>query len=251
MSLNSFPELIGKVDFMEIYFFILVFLLIIMFMFFYFYLNAYLGLWWQEGIIRKGKSKTKVAITFDDGPHPDFTPKILDVLKQKKVKATFFLTGGNAEKYPEVVKRIKKEGHDIGNHTYHHLNLSPKKLSTVKKEIILTEMVIKEITGEAPVYFRPPRGVYDQKVRRLLVDSGYSIILWTVTTQDWRLPGVDFILKQARKAKGGDIILMHDSGSLTKAEGADRMQTVKALPILIDELRERGLKPVKISEFFE
>lgn len=248
MAVESF---LSKIDARDIYIFMISVLIIVMFMFFYFYLNTYFGLWWQEGIIRRGKSKTKVAITFDDGPHPMYTKKILDILKKKKVKATFFLTGQNAEKYPEVVRRIKAEGHDIGNHTYHHINLSPVKLERVKKEIALTELVIKEITGEEPSYFRPPRGVYDQKVRRLLVNKGYSIVLWTITTQDWRSPGVEYIVNKAKKAKGGDIILMHDSGSLTKAEGADRMQTIRALPIIIDNLREKGLKPVKISDFFE
>lgn len=242
---------LSKIDARDIYILMISILVIVMFMFFYFYLNTYFGLWWQEGIIRRGKSKTKVAITFDDGPHPEYTKKILDILKKKKVKATFFLTGQNAEKYPDVVRRIKAEGHDIGNHTYHHANLSPMKLERVKKEIALTELVIKEITGEEPIYFRPPRGVYDQKVRRLLVNKGYSIVLWTVTTQDWRAPGVEYIVNKAKKAKGGDIILMHDSGALAKAEGAHRIQTVKALPIIIDNLREKGLKPVKISEFFE
>ncbi|MDP2749238.1 MAG: polysaccharide deacetylase family protein [Nanoarchaeota archaeon] len=243
--------LFGKFDMKDIYFILITITALIMFFFFYFYINTYVGLGGQEGVIRKGKSKKKVAITFDDGPHPEYTNKILDILKEKKVKATFFITGSNAEKYPEVVKRINDEGHDIGNHGYHHLNMSPMKLSRQTKEITLTEMVIKEITGEEPLFFRPPRGVYDQKMRRMLVNKGYSIVLWTITTQDWRNPGVDFIVKKARKAKGGDIILMHDSGSLTKAEGASRMQTAKALSIIIDELRERGLRPVKISDFFK
>lgn len=245
-------DIIKAVGLRDIYLFVIFFLLVAMFMFFYFYLNAYFGLWWQEGVIRRGKSNDKVALTFDDGPHPEYTSKILDILKEKKVKATFFVTGKNAEKYPEMVRRIYKERHEIGNHGYNHLNMSPKKLITLRKEISLTEMIIKELTGEEPALFRPPRGVYDQKLRRILVNKGYSIVLWNVSAQDWRNPGVKVIVRRAtRKTKGGDIILLHDSGSLTKAEGASRSQTIEALPQIIDKLREKGLEPGRVSDFFD
>ncbi len=126
----------------------------------------------QDDIIRNGPREFKyITITFDDGPHPEYTPEILDILKEKEVEASFFLVGKNAEKYPGITKRILREGHSIGNHTYSHRSLIPLSQSNTDYEIFEAEKVLKEIIGEKPTLFRPPRSVYSDYARELLIDT--------------------------------------------------------------------------------
>ncbi len=218
----------------------------------YFYINCYYGFWSQEGIIRNGpRNRKNVAITFDDGPSK-YTKKILDVLKKEKVKATFFLVGKHAEKYPDVARRIAGEGHEIGSHSYEHIQLSLRTAKTLVGQIDKSETAIKKITGKKPKYFRPPRGTYDQKLRALLVEMGYKITLWSVSTHDWRNPGTDAIVSRAtRNLKNGDIILLHDSGGLLKSEGMSRQQTIDALPTIIKKIKKKKLRAVRISELLK
>ncbi len=207
----------------------------------------------QEGIIRRGASNSpKVALTFDDGPSPIYTPQILDVLREKGVKATFFLVGKHVEKYPDVAKRIVDEGHEIGNHTYSHRDLVPATRATVVKEIKKAEKAIETICGVKPVLFRPPRGVYSNAVRKIILKEGYTIILWSVSTQDWRLVKPSFILKRIKKfCRPGSIILFHDSGALIKPEGGSRGHTVEALPQVIDWLKSNGFQITTVSSLIE
>lgn len=207
----------------------------------------------QEGIVRRGRTDgSKVALTFDDGPSPIYTPQILDILKEKKVKATFFLVGKHVEKYPEVAKRIVDEGHEIGNHTYSHRDLVPATRATVVKEIKKAEKAIETVCGQKPVLFRPPRGIYSNAVRKIILEAGYTIILWSVSTQDWRLVKPSFILKRVKKfCRPGSIILFHDSGALVKPEGGSRGHTVEALPQVIDWLKANNFQISTVSSFLE
>lgn len=207
----------------------------------------------QEGIVRRGSQDSlKVALTFDDGPSPLYTPKILDILKEKKVKATFFLVGKHVEKYPEVAKRIVDEGHEIGNHTYSHRDLVPATRATVVKEIKKAEKVIESVCGRKPVLFRPPRGIYSNAVRKIILKAGYTIILWSVSTQDWRLVKPSFIFRRVKRfCRPGSIILFHDSGALIKPEGGSRGHTVEALPKVIDWLRANGYQISTVSSLLE
>lgn len=209
----------------------------------------YHGIGPQEGIIRRGPRGT-VALTFDDGPHPVFTPQILDVLKEKRVEATFFVVGKHVEKYPEVAQRIVKEGHDIANHTYAHRDLAPTTRRVVLNQINKTEKAIYNATGIKTTLFRPPRGIYSNAVRKLLIKKGYKVILWTVSTLDWRLLSPKRMLCRVKVyIRDGGIILFHDSGALLRKEGASREKTVEALSLIIDYLRyERGLEIIPISE---
>ncbi|HHX26996.1 MAG TPA: polysaccharide deacetylase family protein, partial [Firmicutes bacterium] len=215
---------------------------------------VYSGLDYQPDIYRTGNPKSRqVALTFDDGPSQEFTPLVLDILREYDVPATFFLVGIHAERYPEIARRIAEEGHEIGNHTYRHITIPTASNKTLYEEVIKATGVITQTTGEYPKYIRPPRGVYDARFRRLSHVLGQKIVLWTISTRDWRYgTSAQSIVKRAvSQAKGGDIILFHDSGALVKNEGGDRSATVRALPLVIEGLRQKGLEIVPLGELLE
>jgi len=210
---------------------------------------VYYGFGHQPDIYRHGDRKLPmVAITFDDGPSPDFTPKILDTLRDYEVPATFFMVGSHVDKYPEIAKRIVEEGHEIGNHTYNHRNVPTLTSFDLNEEIIGATTAITQVTGQYPEYVRPPRGMYDGRFRRLSALMGQKIVLWTVSSRDWRYgTTADKIVKNVMsRVKNGDIILFHDSGALVRNEGGDRSATVKALPVVIEQLWERGFQIVPL-----
>ncbi len=215
---------------------------------------VYSGLDYQPDIYRMGNPKTNyVALTFDDGPSQEFTPLVLDILREYNAPATFFLVGVHVERYPDIARRIAEEGHEIGNHTYRHLTMPTASNKTLYEEVIKATRVITQITGEFPKYIRPARGVYDARFRRLSHVLGQKIVLWTISTRDWRYgTSAQAIIKRAvSQAKGGDIILFHDSGALVKNEGGDRSATVRALPQVIEGLRQKGLEIVPLGELLE
>lgn len=211
---------------------------------------VYNGFGHQPDIYRSGNPLSNmVAITFDDGPSVDFTSAILDILKEHDVPATFFMVGSHVEKYPEIAQRIVNEGHEVGNHTYNHVNIPTLSTVSLHKEMMEATAAITEITGVYPVYTRPPRGMYDGRFRRLANLLGQKIVLWTLSTRDWRY-GVtpEKIVKSVtNKVKGGDIILFHDSGALIKNEGGDRRATIIALPQVIKTIQAKGFEIVPLS----
>lgn len=217
------------------------------------FLNYYVyhGFGYQGDIFRKGDpSKPWVAITFDDGPHPIWTPAILDVLAEHEVPAAFFMVGAHVEKYPDVANRVVQEGHEVGNHTFDHVNIPSTRLSLLSAQMLKTTMVIMDITGQYPKYLRPPRGMYDSRVRRLAELLGQPIVLWTISAQDWR-PGANSGTIERRivqQVRPGDILLFHDSGALISAEGASRLATVQSLPAIIAGIREKGLQIVTLEQ---
>ena len=155
------------------------------------------------------KEDPKIAITFDDGPSPAWTPQLLDGLKERNVKATFFLIGENAKNNPELVKREAEEGHLIGNHTYHHVELEKIPAEQATKEIEDTNKEIYEITGEYPSYVRPPYGVWK---KNLDFEVTMYPVLWDIDTLDWKSQNVESVLQIVlTQAEDGAIILMHDS----------------------------------------
>lgn len=203
-------------------------------------------------IYRVNETKKIVALTFDDGPSPIWTPKILDELKKANVKATFFMLGEHVEKYPLVAKRVAQEGHEIGNHTYDHHTLIYYKPAELEKEINDAQAAIKNVTGKTTVYFRPPKALLTDREKKQIEAMGYKIILWTLNSKDW----VTFHDKQItayilRHIQPGDIILFHDSGGVFSAEGGDRTQTVKIISRLVRKLKERGYEFVTISELLK
>lgn len=181
----------------------------------------------------------KVAISFDACWGADHTPKILEILKNNNIKTTFFLTGFWLEKYPDMVKKISQEGHEIGNHTYTHPHLNTLSEEGIRKEIEKTHHLIKEISGQDAALFRPPFGEYNNKVIKTVENCGYKVIQWSVDSLDWKEIGKDSIVKRVvDKMHNGAIVLFHNNGEYT----AD------ALEEIINKLKEEGYKIVPISE---
>ena len=178
----------------------------------------------------------KIAITFDDGPHPYYTEQLLDGLKERGVVATFFVTGEHAEIHPEIIERMISEGHLVGNHTYSHIQLTKNNREKFKNELIKTNEILKEITGEEVQYVRPPYGSWDKSFEKEL---NMFPVLWTVDPLDWSSRNVGRITEKIVSKTGeNDIILMHDyyDTSVTAA--------LKA----IDELLEEGYTFVTVEE---
>lgn len=185
-----------------------------------------------------------IALTFDDGPDGDFTPRILEVLRAHRAKATFFVVGKQVEYYPEVLRQVAAAGHEIGSHTYSHPRLSGLSDARLRSELARTADLIRSVCGVAPVYFRPPFGVISSASIQVVRDCGYTIILWDreLDSRDWERPGVDRIVERVvSNARPGSIVLLHDGGGC-------RSQTVAALEKILDQLAAKGYRFVTISE---
>ena len=178
----------------------------------------------------------KVAITFDDGPNSLYTEKLLDGLKERNVKATFFLIGKEVKEYPDIVKRMYEEGHLIGNHTYEHVNLCEVDTKQVKWQVEQTNDLIYEVTGERPVYIRPPYGCWNKQMEE---ETGMLEILWSVDPRDWECNDTDVLISRVLKQVDDEgIILFHDGSQ----------SSVDAALTVIDILQERGYEFVLASE---
>lgn len=212
---------------------------------------VYHGFGHQPDIFRHGnRLSNQVALTFDDGPSAEYTPDILAILKEYNVPATFFLVGSHVDKYPEIAQQIAEADHEIGNHTYNHVNIPTLGSFQLQREVTEATAIITAITGKYPEYIRPPRGMYDSRFRRLANLLGQQVVLWTVSSRDWRY-GVtkdQIVHNVLSRVKSGDIILFHDSGALIRNEGGDRSATVKALPAVIQGLRAKGLEIVPLRD---
>ncbi len=207
-------------------------------------------------IQRGGDHPGLIALTFDDGPDPRWTPAILDILKRENVPATFFVIGKNGQAYPELLRRLVNEGHELGNHTYTHPNLGEIPLSLTDLELNATQRLIESETGRSTVLFRPPyfgdaEADKPQEVEPAFraQQLGYLMVGVRIDPDDWQLPVsakeiVDRTVERARDENPdtrGQIVLLHDSGG-------DRTATVAALPELIRQLRARGFRFVPVSE---
>jgi cellulose synthase/poly-beta-1,6-N-acetylglucosamine synthase-like glycosyltransferase/peptidoglycan/xylan/chitin deacetylase (PgdA/CDA1 family)/spore germination protein YaaH len=190
----------------------------------------------------------QVALTFDDGPDPEWTPQILDILKAANVKAAFFLVGANAEQYPGLVRRIVAEGHEIGNHTYYHPNLALCWPEHVRLELNATQLLLETITGRSTTLFRPPYAadtspskISELTPLNLAQELGYLVVLENIDPQDWAQPGANIIVQRVKQQRrDGNIILLHDAGG-------NREQTVEALPRILDYLHTRGDSVVSLA----
>lgn len=196
--------------------------------------------------IRKGNEDKKViALTFDDGPHPKETIKILDVLKKYDVCATFFVVGKHASWYSEPLIRAVKENHEIANHTFSHCDISKLNSYEIEKEIIEAQEIILEVTGKKTNLFRPPFGNYNKEIlEEIAKNNGYKIILWaTFDVMDWKNPSPEEIAQNIIKnASNGDIVLLHDYGT---------NNTSKALDIAIPKLIDMGFEFKTVSEIIK
>lgn len=178
----------------------------------------------------------RTAITFDDGPNPEYTEELLEGLKERGVKATFFLLGKEVETYPEIVKKIHEDGHLIGTHSYEHVNLSNLCDTAAIEQVDKTNNAIYNITGEYPQYIRPPFGCWKCN---LDYETTMIEVLWDVDPLDWKTDNSDVITKRVvDKVHPDDIILLHDASE----------SSVKAAFKIIDDLQGQGYTFVTVEE---
>jgi len=190
----------------------------------------------EQELMEQSQAHPEVALTFDDGPSPKYTPLLLDGLKERNVRATFFLLGKNVKENQELVQRMQAEGHLLGNHTYNHIQLNKIPETTARQEILKTNNEIYEATGKYPEYMRPPYGAW-KKNMELCVEM--LPVFWDIDTLDWKSQNVDAILKAAgEEPEDGSIILMHD----------EYQTSVEAALLLIDRLKEKGYEFVTVDE---
>ncbi|MFA5261735.1 MAG: polysaccharide deacetylase family protein [Candidatus Omnitrophota bacterium] len=200
-------------------------------------------------LYHRPNQEKRIALTFDDGPSPRWTPLILDELKKAKIKATFFMIGYHVARYPDIARRVAEEGHLIGNHGYAHSVLLYYKLAEIEEEIKYTEDVILKITGQKTRFFRPPKAWLRPSIKKKIHLMAYQIVLWSLNSKDWVSFNYKSIVRFIEKRiRGGDILLFHDSGNILGIEGGDRTQTVAAIPLLVHRLQSKGYKFVTLDK---
>ena len=182
------------------------------------------------------QEKKKIALTFDDGPDSEYTPMLLDGLAERNVKATFFVIGKQAEAQPEVMERLVKEGHLIGNHTYNHVDIQHMTASAAKEEILKANEIIAKYTGEEPCFLRPPFGSGSSRLEK---EIEMIPVLWTIDTMDWSCQNESRICSMVyREVEENSIILMHD----------EYPTTVRAALRIIDKLQKDGYEFVTVDK---
>ncbi|MFD0699059.1 polysaccharide deacetylase family protein [Paenibacillus sp. GCM10027628] len=195
--------------------------------------------------LRGSSREKKVALTFDDGPDSRFTPKVLDALKANEVKATFFLLGAKASAHPDMVKRIVREGHVIGNHSYSHANMPKLTVEKFQNQIESTENVLQSLTGYAPKLIRPPYGAISEEQVKWVADHHYMIVNWNVDSLDWKSLKSEQVLQNIiKQTKPGSIILQHSGGG----DSQDLSGTVQAIGPLVSKLKAAGYTFVTVPE---
>jgi len=185
-------------------------------------------------------SEPYIALTFDDGPSATLTPKLLDILKARHIKATFFVVGENAAEHPEILKRIIAEGHEIGNHSWSHPNLAKMSQEAVRSQVQRTQDAISGATGVTPKILRPPYGSITERERTWLHETyGFKIIMWSVDPLDWKDRNSAIVTRRIlAETRPGSIVLSHDIHATT----------VEAMPNVIDSLLAKGFKFKTVSE---
>lgn len=194
---------------------------------------------------RKENDDMEIALTFDDGPHPYYTPLILKILAEYDVKATFFMIGENVKYYPAAAEAVLAEGHEIGNHTNHHRGLKAMSDREILQEIEDCEDEIFSLSEYRPQFVRPPEGAMSPQVREVAGELNYRIILWDVDTHDWAHTAPQEICRHVLdEVEAGDIILMHDFIG-------HNSPTPEALRLMIPELLSRGYRFVTVGELLD
>lgn len=185
-------------------------------------------------------SRPVLALTFDDGPHPELTPKLLDLLRAEGVRATFYVVGRNVEAYPDIARRIVAEGHEIANHSWSHPSLTSLGAGRLNQEIRGTSEIIERTTGRRPTNLRPPYGAINERVRQTVFkDHGMDVVIWSVDPLDWRRPGASVVSKRlVEGAAPGAILLAHDI----------HPGTIEAMPETISGIKAKGLGFVTVSQ---
>jgi len=197
----------------------------------------------EDVTVVKQAPPPRIALTFDDGPNPAWTPQVLDLLSRYQAKATFFVLGSCAKSWPTLLEREVAEGHEIAAHSYGHASFPRLSNGTIAGDFARFEaVVLPRVSGRRIRWFRPPYGAVDARVRAAVTGQGYRVILWDADTNDWRKPAAAVIANRIlAAAKGGQVVLMHDGGG-------DRSRTVQALSIVLPDLVERGVEMVTVSQ---
>lgn len=206
-----------------------------------FYASSSIGSqYYVRAICYGNKDSNAIALTFDDGPVPDRTNRILDILKEKNVPAAFFCIGNRVDENQEILKRIDTEGHLIGNHSYYHKKTFPvQSLAAIAGELTKTDQSIETVIKKKPAYFRPPFGVTNPVVAGGVLYTGHAVIGWNVRSLDAVIKNKKRLWKRITHNLGaGDIVLFHDYAELT----------VEILPEYIDHIRKSGLKIVRLDD---
>ena len=194
-------------------------------------------------IYRVNTSQNCLALTFDIGWGEVSPGRVLDVLKEKGVACTFFLSGPWAAAHPATVQRIAAEGHEVATHAYWHDNLSQVSKERMVESLRRTREIIEGLVGREAKYLRPPNGDFNETVVQTALEEGYLTIIWSLDSLDWLNPGVDYMVNRVlTRAQPGDIVLLHASDSAR--------ETYLALPTIIDGLRAKGFRLVTLTELF-
>jgi peptidoglycan/xylan/chitin deacetylase (PgdA/CDA1 family) len=191
------------------------------------------------------RAPLEIALTFDDGPGPVFTPQVLSILQRYKAHATFFCVGEWVHLYPGLVEQTFRAGNVIGDHTWSHPDLTKLSPDTVRWQLSSTSSAIQSAIGSQPTLFRPPYGATDSAVVSVASQLGLLQVLWTIDSRDWALPGVNAIVDTVLShATNRSIVLMHDGGG-------DRSETILALPLILSALQQRGFTFVTVPQLLE
>jgi peptidoglycan-N-acetylglucosamine deacetylase len=198
-----------------------------------------------------GQAKTRekiVALTFDDGPSKTYTPQVLEVLKKYNVKATFFMCGAQAQYYPELVKQVSADGHEIANHSFSHPNLfkdRSKRGAPLVAEVVQMNQLIEKLTMIKPAYFRAPYNYMGPETIKAVNDAGLIYVSWTFSLLDWEKPAPQVMVTAfTKKLIPGTILLLHDGGG-------NRTNTVAALPGIIEAAKKKGYRFVTLGELLK
>ncbi|CAM4355286.1 polysaccharide deacetylase family protein [Paenibacillus xylanexedens] len=214
---------------------------------FYAFIPSLISRFFGFRVFRRGKSDTQFALTFDDGPDPHYTPRLLDLLRQYQAKATFFVVGEHAASHPELIQRIHDEGHLIGIHNYIHKTNWLMRPRTVRDQIQRTGQIIHEVTGVKTCYYRPPWGImnlfdfFSKKERK--------IVLWSSMFEDWRsrVGAQRLTERMLKELRGGEVMLLHDRGTTLGADAHAPEQMLQALEVVLQEAERLGLQSVRVD----
>jgi peptidoglycan-N-acetylglucosamine deacetylase len=213
------------------------------------YLTWYGGIagpidWLMRTHRHAARDRRAVALTFDDGPDPSRTPALLDALAELEVEATFFCVGAEVDAHPALARRIARDGHELGNHTYTHRYLPLARSRAVGRELAAADAALVRATGAAPVIARPPYGGRAMRTARAFARHGKRMVLWDVNSYDWKgAPAAEVAARVLARVRPGSVVLLHDGGR----RGAD---TVAAVRLLVPALRAQGYALATVSKLF-
>jgi peptidoglycan-N-acetylglucosamine deacetylase len=200
-------------------------------------------------LVRGPSRGSRIALTFDDGPALPYTEQVLDILRERKVPATFFVCGKNVQRTPDILRRIVREGHAIGNHTYSHPFIYFRSRKKIANEIDQTQEVIWQVVGFHPTLFRPPYGARWFGLMPVLRERGMHLVQWSDAGYDWKLGNAAIVQATLKGLRPGAVILLHDGQETNAPTLANRAETVRALPAIIDGALRLGFTFVPLQEF--